>query len=213
MWNSRFLEKSTITNSLKNSSSFVGGTVLDIGCGTKPYRDLFNYKRYYGIDVIKTNSKLDILANAYNIPFKENTIDVLLSTQVLEHLENPNIFMSEAFRVLKNDGKFILTVPQTWKIHEAPHDYYRFTKFGISYILLKSNFKILNLYPRGGVFFVIFQTLNAWINDTPLFLTNLLKPIFFLLFNIMAIILDNLDKIKNDTLGYIVIAEKIDYQK
>ena len=113
-------------------------TWLDLGCGTKPYEEIFNKRNivYVGLDIEVSGrgpelKNQDLTYDGYNIPFPDNHFDGVLSTQVLEHVNNDVRIISEIFRVLKPNGKVIITVPFCYPEHEKPYDYRRFTTFGI----------------------------------------------------------------------------------
>jgi len=105
---------------------------LDLGCSNKP-----NYKGFFpnriGLD-IKSGEGIDVVADAHNLPFENEKFDIILCTEVLEHLHSPHIAVSEMKRVLKKGGLLILTTRFIFPIHDAPNDYYRFTKYGLKYL-------------------------------------------------------------------------------
>jgi len=131
------------------SSRYVQGRVLDVGCGSKPYQLIFQnkVKTYVGIDL---DGNPDFFASALYLPFKSQTFDTVLCTEVLEHVPEPSIVIKEIERVLKNKGILILSCPQIYPVHNSPNDFYRFTKFGLREIVKKNGkFKIVDCYPIG----------------------------------------------------------------
>lgn len=115
---------------------YVRGKLLDIGCGEKPYKDIFSSRvdSYVGIDLPHTlhhKQDIDVFANAHHLPFKENTFDTVLCLEVLEHVERPVELLKEIFAVLRKDGVLILSAPQTYWLHKDPLDFYRFTQEGL----------------------------------------------------------------------------------
>ena len=101
---------------------------LDIGCGNKYYNDLFTNK--INIDIDK-NRQPDIVASVYDLPFNDNEFDNILCLEVLEHLFEPAKAIAEMNRVLKPDGKLILSTRFIFPLHDAPEDYFRYTKYGL----------------------------------------------------------------------------------
>src|ERR1700741_3490937 len=101
--------------------------VLDIGCGHKPYQDFFTNCSYFGLDWGAEHSSPDIIGDAMNLPIGSESVDIVFSTQVIEHLPRPQLLVNESARVLRRDGYLILTGPQYWPLHEEPNDFYRFT--------------------------------------------------------------------------------------
>jgi SAM-dependent methyltransferase len=134
------------------AESYAYGKLLDVGCGTKPHRDLFAQyvDAHLGLDHPGSQhdkSNMDIFATACALPIQEGTFETILCTAVLEHLENPMEVLFELFRVLKPGGVLILSTPLIWHVHEAPRDFYRYTEYGLQYLLSGSGFKILELQP------------------------------------------------------------------
>ena len=98
-----------------------------------------------------------IVASADSIPIESGSIDTILSSQMLEHVVNPQKCLDEMFRVLKVGGVCIITVPFFNEEHSEPIDYYRFTRFGIIYLCKNSGFKIEQFHQRGNFYTCITQ--------------------------------------------------------
>ena len=143
---------------------YIKGRLLDIGCGEKPYKDIFSSRvdSYVGIDLSKTlHSKhaVDVFANAHHLPFKENIFDTVLCLEVLEHVEKPLEVLKEIYTVLTKGGVLILSVPQNYWLHNDPGDFYRFTQEGlIEVVKNQTGFTINYIDSIGGTreFFVDF---------------------------------------------------------
>lgn len=127
------------------------GIVLDAGAGQSDYRYMFyGCRKYIAIDLhLKEN--LNCVANVINLPFKEQKFDTIFCSQVLEHLPNPSLALNEFYKVLKPGGNLILTVPHLSCYHDLPHDYYRFTVGGISFLLSQSGFKTITALGSASV--------------------------------------------------------------
>ena len=93
---------------------------------------------------------VDIIAGAYDIPLPDENADTLLLTSVLEHLEEPERGIAEAYRLLKPGGHVILTAPFIWWIHEAPRDFFRYTPFGLRHLLEEAGFEVVEVQPLAG---------------------------------------------------------------
>jgi SAM-dependent methyltransferase len=113
--------------------------VLDIGAGDKKYKNYVNCRKYISLDV---SGKVDVIADATALPFKNYSFDMIMCTQVMEHIKNPFLAMEEFSRVLKESGIIFITVPTVMYLHETPSDYFRYTKYGIEYLLNKNNISI-----------------------------------------------------------------------
>lgn len=107
--------------------------ILDLGSSRGPYRDLFPNALTVDIDA---SARPDIIADAHNMNMlKDGEFEIILCTEMLEHLYNPFKGIEEMARVLKSGGKLILTTRFVYPIHEAPNDYFRFTKYGLQKLL------------------------------------------------------------------------------
>jgi SAM-dependent methyltransferase len=119
---------------------------LDVGCGDRPYESLFPKGVYIGIDV-KISGRGDALKNPdyfYDgkvLPYIDNSIDGILSTQVLEHVFSTDQYLGEIYRVLKPGGKLLISTPFVWQEHEQPFDFMRWTSFGITLSLKNVGFE------------------------------------------------------------------------
>jgi len=143
------------------------GQLLDVGCGTKPYKEMFNVDAYIGLDIDTEASRqrgdADHLYDGTSFPFADSSFDSLLCNQVLEHVFNPDEFLHEINRVLKPGGKLLLTVPFVWDEHEQPYDYARYSSFGLRALLEKHGFTILQHQKLGADATTLFQLANAYL--------------------------------------------------
>jgi SAM-dependent methyltransferase len=124
-----------------------GRRLLDVGCGTKPYRKLFDVTEYLGLDIdseiTRRRGIADVLYDGGKFPFADARFEAVLCNQVLEHVFNPDEFVSELARVLAPGGRLLLTVPFIWDEHEQPWDYARYTSFGLRHILERHGLRVL----------------------------------------------------------------------
>lgn len=134
----------------------MGGRVLDLGCGTAPYREeiLGVASEYVGVDWPGTSHDtrhVDVFADLSTpLPFPDGCADTVTVFKVLEHLPEPGLFLAECFRVLRPDGHVVILVPFLHPVHEAPHDYYRYTRFGLEYLLTRSGFSDVSIHEKTG---------------------------------------------------------------
>jgi SAM-dependent methyltransferase len=115
--------------------------VLDAGAGPCPYKSFFSHTKYESTDFTDPYKILDFVCNLEKIPKNESYYDAVISTEVLEHVENPEKVIKEFYRILKTDGKLFLTTPQQFMIHQAPYNFFYFTKYGLESLLKKQDSK------------------------------------------------------------------------
>lgn len=144
-------------------AALVQGRVLDVGCGSKPYRKCFDASEYIGLEIEGCNNLADRHYDGKKFPFKSGEFDSVFVSQVLEHVFNPEEFLSEINRVLKNDGVLLLTAPFIWDEHSQPFDYARYSFFGLRHLLENHGFKIVEHRKSMADIRVIFQMINGYI--------------------------------------------------
>jgi hypothetical protein len=126
----------------------------------------------------------------------------------MEHLSEPLLFLKECRRVLCKNGNVILSTPFIWGIHEAPHDYYRYTEYGLKYLLNESGFRDINVIPNSGYWITAGLRLNYHLNR---YKTKLSRPFLIILFKIIqkaSIHFDRIDFNPSDAVSYTTIAQK-----
>jgi len=152
-----------------NFGRYITGKTLDIGCGGRHYEPLCNSKKYIGIEIDSEDNrrtkKADFYYDGNILPFKDNFFDSIISNQVFEHVFNPNLFMTEAYRVLKPGGMMLLTAPFMWDEHEQPFDFARYTSFGLQSILEKNGFEIIEFRKSVDDVRAIIQMLCCYIQN------------------------------------------------
>ena len=150
-----------------NLASNLQGKILDVGCGTKPYRELFNCTEYVGLEIDSEQNRKSKQADYYydgvTFPFANASFEGVLCNQVFEHVFTPDKFLSEINRVLKVNGKLLLTVPFVWDEHEQPYDFARYSSFGLKSLLEKGGFEVVQQRKTNDDARILFQLLNAYL--------------------------------------------------
>lgn len=191
----RFIIKETLSGGFDK--------VLDIGVGKAPYKKFIRCQKYLGLDIEDRGGVKDVIIADINegIPLEDASVDLVLFTEVLEHIKEPDHALREINRVLKPEGKLIMTTPFAWLIHEAPNDFYRYTRFGLEYLLKSSGFYKINIEASNNFHYTVFQLLNI----------NLRSKIFFpmvLLFNLLGLFFKKISNNYNFPLIYYATAYK-----
>jgi SAM-dependent methyltransferase len=162
-----YFARKNLACALTKESGSINGRLLDVGCGSKPYQSIFNVDTYRGLDLDTSISRERGVAEDFydgtRFPYQNSCFDSALCNQVLEHVFNPNEFLSEINRVLKPGGKLLLTVPFVWDEHEQPYDYARYSSFGLKSLLEKHGFEIIKHHKSVNDFGVIVQLLNVYL--------------------------------------------------
>jgi len=207
-------------NVLKNYSKYFKGHLVDLGCGEAPYKKYLSQfiDRYTGVDWSNTfhNSAADIVSDLnVQIKIDNEVADSIISFSVMEHLSEPQIFINESYRILKRNGYMVLQVPWQWRIHEAPHDYFRYSPYALKYMFTKAGFHEIEIESQGGFFTTVLIKTNYFSRKFirgPKFIkwiiTVLLIPIWTI-FQFIAPILDRLDREPElEASGYTLVAKK-----
>jgi SAM-dependent methyltransferase len=122
--------------------------VLDAGCGARPYRRLFPGP-YIGSDLGRGHGDPDVIAAAEDLPVRSGGADAVLSTQILEHVEDPARALTEFRRVLRPGGTLLLSTHGVWIHHPDPHDYWRWTEEGLIRLFEQQGFTVERVHHQG----------------------------------------------------------------
>jgi SAM-dependent methyltransferase len=134
-----------------------GSRILDFGAGTSPYDFLFPNSKYLKADITPDTAP-DLLITDGELTEEDESFEVILSTQVLEHVYDPQKYLREVYRLLKPQGKFLLALPCLYEDHKCPNDYQRWMRQGLERDLKNAGFKKVRIYKvtvgaRGLAFF------------------------------------------------------------
>lgn len=133
------------------------GKLLDYGCGSSPYKSLFDQATYLRADYVPGSDLDYVVQEDQTIAEEDATFDVILSTQVLEHVRSPQSYLAECLRLLKRGGKLILSTHGLFEEHGCPFDFRRWTADGLSEEVSKAGFTVdsvkkLTTGPRAAAF-------------------------------------------------------------
>ena len=211
----RLLACATIySDQLKNKN----GNLLDLGSGASPYNNLYNSD--INIITLEYNSKRkpSVVGDAHILPFKNESFDFITSYEVLEHVRDPKVVISEIHRILKSSGSCAISVPMTWGLHYEPYDFRRFTNHGLVAMLEDNNFNIRLIRKIGGLYSFFFarnlDIIYTFIRKLPIvnlipYRGHILAIIFSPLSLLLSITCYFLDKLsKEDAIGWFVIIDK-----
>lgn len=133
---------------------YVRGRVLDAGAGRMAWRHKLAPKatEYIAMDYTSTHVDLNFLGDLRGpLPLADHSIDTVFCCSVLEHIPEPWLVFTELKRIVRPGGHVIMSVPFLYYLHGTPHDYFRFTKYGLTEMAAKSGFDIAELQSSGGM--------------------------------------------------------------
>ena len=172
---------------------------------------------YIGLDWFNTIHEIrtDIVADLNSpLPLRSDIADAVVSFQVLEHLCEPQNMLNEAFRILKPNKMIFIAVPFNWWVHESPYDFFRYTQYGIKYMLKKAGFINIEVEAVTGfwsMWFLKFNYQTVKLVRGPKYIRYLVKtlllPIWFL-DQTIAPFIDRFWPGKEETAGYFAKARK-----
>jgi SAM-dependent methyltransferase len=148
------LQVRTIYDFLRHTVPLMEGAVLDVGCGESPYVHLLTGTAFYtGVDIADAD-KFGMIGcdgtfgfDGETLPFPDASFDHVICTEVLEHARDPTALVAEMHRVMKGGGTLVATIPFSARVHYEPHDYQRFTFWGLK--CLFAGFKDVTIATRG----------------------------------------------------------------
>jgi SAM-dependent methyltransferase len=151
------------------------GRLLDVGCGEKPFEHLFRpyVSEYIGVEYEPTflltesgrrgRSAVDVTYDGRRLPFPDGSFDTVLSSQVLEHTPHPGDLVKEMGRVLKPGGVLLLSAPFSFRLHEEPHDYFRYTPHGLTRLCDAAGLDVEEIAPQGGLWSLLAHKVNSYL--------------------------------------------------
>jgi len=221
--NMNYLNWKWLKKGILSSQKYLKGKCADIGAGVAPYEKYIvpYVEEYIVTDNEKThkcmfkNSKTQFLnADIKNLPFENESVDTVVLTQVLEHVDDPFKALREVKRVLKTEGILIFSVPFIYHAHAVPYDYYRFSEYGLKKICDDLGFEIKEFLYQGYFGTAVVSIVNGFIWELAsknkylrnfVFLPFLL--VFFTVNNLAGILLDKI-KNKNFTPNFWLVVQK-----
>jgi SAM-dependent methyltransferase len=168
------LRWSAIIRDLRRAAPMARGRLLDVGCGDKPYESIFRpyVNAYVGVEHEATFAKTqaskrvgrpDALYDGIRLPFEDATFDTVLNVEVLEHTPDPQRLVDEMARVLRPDGLLIMSTPFSFRLHEEPHDYFRYTPHGLRELLTRAGMAPIEQWAQGALWSVVVHKLNSYL--------------------------------------------------
>ncbi len=177
--NPYWLDMKYLHEAVRDVAQDARGWMLDVGVGERPYTALFGHvERYIGVEypaacenlvegitsrVTADMGIVDVWCDGHKLPFEDGCFDTVLSTEVLEHVPDPEKFLREMFRVLRPGGHLLITVPFGSAQHAMPYDYYRYTEPGVRALVERRGFVVERIAARGNFAAVVGVMTSQWL--------------------------------------------------
>lgn len=199
-----------------------GARVLDAGSGDAPYRPLFAHCEYLTHDWAASPhpgaQSADIVSDLAALPLPDGELDLVVCTEVLEHVPDPGRALAELARVLRPGGRIMLTVPFVGELHEEPFDFYRYTPYALEHLLGQAGFADVEVRPLTGWYSTLAHVLRHNALSTrgqprtarSTFVVSFLILAFSELFRRVAPTLDRLDERRALPIGWAATAQRPD---
>lgn len=216
--NPAYIVRSGLFNAVKEVAPEIEGDILDFGCGSKPYEHLFvNAVSYVGCDTQHSghdhaSSKVDYFYDGKTLPFADEQFSAVVSFEVFEHIFDLPSSIKEINRVTQKNGLLLISIPFAWAEHEVPHDFARYTTYGMTYLLEKNGYKVVSLKRTSTYLLTVFQLLLAYLIQVApknkfyyLFQLGVFFPLTLAAYAINAVL-----PVKNELfLGSVILARKV----
>ncbi|HEU4576528.1 MAG TPA: class I SAM-dependent methyltransferase [Chitinophagaceae bacterium] len=216
-----YLIRHRLLAGIKKLAPSLQGRLLDLGCGAKPYKSLFQVTEYIGMDYESPghsheNEDIDVFYDGKTIPFQNNYFDAIFSSEVFEHIFNLEQLLPEIFRVLKPGGLILVTCPFAICEHEVPNDYARYTSFALRHLFEKNGFEVISQLKTGNSVETVFQLWIMYIHQhiTPVIrkipiLRSAFRVITYSCNNLLALLLSKILPDRDDLyLNNIILCRK-----
>lgn len=207
-WSKSWLSVRHVERFVRAKAPLCTGRGIDYGCGNMPYASWLrpHAETLIGVDVHQSSDQVVdvVIEPGKPLPFEDRSLDFVVCTQVLEHVEDPSWHLAEMSRILKAGGRIMLTVPFVWEQHEIPHDYFRFTEFGVRHLATENGLQVQELSPGGGMIECVAQIA---VFRLPSF--RFLDPIIYGPMNLLCAGLDRLFRMDRITCNWHCVLQKI----
>jgi UDP-N-acetylmuramyl pentapeptide phosphotransferase/UDP-N-acetylglucosamine-1-phosphate transferase/SAM-dependent methyltransferase len=202
-----------VHRAMAEEAEHVHGRLLDVGCGRRPYLALFKGQVTDYIGLERDGSRYadtppDVRGDGNALPFSTGVFDTVVSNQVLEHVPEPAYAVVEMARVMRPGARVIITAPHIWGIHEEPHDYFRFTPYGLTYMAERAGLVVERVRPLGGYWITAGARLCYYLEYFARGPFRLPVAVFWALIQSAAVWLDGVHRVDGDAWNHLMVARK-----
>lgn len=182
-----------IDDAIAASANLAHGVLFDVGCGSKPYKTLFEpyITGYIGLEYSPDSgyrgNAADVCGDAAKLPIGDNCVDTILCTEVMEHIHDPERTIGEFARVLRPGGRLITTAPFIYPIHDK-YDFFRYSPDGLAVIMNRYGLEVETIKPLSGTAVTLATMLNIYWYNIGFIWTKWLYPFGIILRPLLFII-------------------------
>jgi SAM-dependent methyltransferase len=218
VWKFNWLANHKIIAALERARPHARGVLLDVGCGARPFAWVLErvVERYLGTDLRSSrflgDRPPDVYARGEALPVRGESIDTVLGLSMLTYFSEPLELLREARRVLRPGGTLLLEFTQMAPLHDEPHDYFRFTRYGAAHLLERAGFEPVELIPIGGLWARVGLSTIAAINRVNRGPARVVTEIpARLLYVALQLLFEGLDRVffdPREVLAHLVVARR-----
>jgi SAM-dependent methyltransferase len=184
--------------------------LVDFGCGDMPYRELIDpmVGKYLGVDLEMNPKAEHHIGFDSKTTLPDNYCDIVLSNQVLEHVDTPQGYLQEALRILKPGGCAIISTHGYWFYHPTPNDYWRWTSAGLRKTIEAEGFKVNTFF---GILGLAASGLQLFQDGICVKLPKFLVPPFAMVMQALIALFNKINtqpQRDRDGAIYVIVAQK-----
>jgi SAM-dependent methyltransferase len=184
---------------------------IDLGCGNMPYRPLFESRgvHYRGADLPgNPDAQLTLDPATGRVDVPDGSCDIVVSTQVLEHVASPAAYLAECRRLLRPGGRLILSTHGYWWYHPDPQDFWRWTGDGLRRLITEQGFTVERTV---GVLGLSAAGLQLFQDGRWRAMPRFMRPLFALVMQTLILVFDRLhteEQRAKDAAVYVIVATR-----
>lgn len=216
VWRYNWLAYHKLIRALERARRHAHGTLLDVGCGSRPFAPLFrgHAERYLGLDLPSSpelaRGRPDVFGDAGRMPVRSGSVDTVVSLSMFDLVHEPVKVLAEMRRVLAPGGVLIVEFVQTVPVYRGSPDLWRFTRPGVEQLLEDAGLEPVEILPLGRLPGYVGLALLGWLNrlnrGRRRFLTELPVRLLYVLIQSAAELLDQLWAGSNEIMAHVVVA-------
>jgi SAM-dependent methyltransferase len=216
VWRFNWLPNHKLLRGLERARRHAHGTLLDVGCGSRPFAPLFQgfAERYLGLDLPGSpeldRGRPDVFGDAGRLPISSGSVDTVLSLSVFDLVHEPARALAEMRRVLAPGGVLILEFVQTVPVYRSSPDLWRFTRLGVERLLSDAGLEPVEIIAIGGLPGYVGTAAIGWLNRLNRgpwrLLTELPVRLLYVIIQPVAELLDRLGVGSDEVMAHVVVA-------